>query len=526
VTIETEKSAMTPKIRIAAAVLLAAGCATGGGGVKSVNERFFQADQRMPAESAFGEDTERAFFREARTYEARGEQALSSGNADQARAELLEAAKRYAEFKDKFGANEYQIPIAYHAAELYLFGQQYQQAAQQADRAAADQYAKPKTKAMASHLAAQAWLNAANQDVKAGSLESIRIVYQEQRKGPLAPKSPPGAWGRFVAATDKYLENVEADPELQKPAGERRLLPPSRLALIAAEVEYAFDNMEDSQRRFAAVIEKYPSEADILEDAVPIYLQTFLALGDHAGYQAAMQKVRATVDAESQKAKDPKQQESFAKVKESLGRAEASAGFGQAQKLLEQGKAADAAQAFEQLAASQAAGPEAATALHNAALAWDKANEPAKATAIRQRILKEYPDSKVTPNNVLLLATTASKKGDHVEAASMYSQFLQKWPDNANRCVALQNVAAELDQARKTVEAAEGYLRFGTDAACSKSDPNFSARALYRAGVLFSGEKKKAKAKEAFQAASAVQGVTDTVAKSQVEDAKKRLKGL
>ncbi|BDG02540.1 tetratricopeptide repeat protein [Anaeromyxobacter oryzae] len=515
-----------PNIRIAATVLLAAACATGGGGVKSVNERFKQADEKLPAESAFTEDAERAYYKEARTYEARGEQAMTSGNADQARAELLEAAKRYADFKDRFGASEYQIPIAYHAAELYLFAQQFQKSAEAADRAAADQYANAKTKAMGSHLAAQAWLNAANQDVKAGSLEPIRIAYQDQRKGPLAPKPPPGAWGRFVGATDRYIENMAADPELQKPANERRLLPPSRLALIAAEVEYAFDNMEDARRRFATIIDRWPSEGDILEDAVPIYLQTFLALGDQAGYQAALQKTRATVEAEAQKAKDPKQQESFAKVKEALARAEASAGFGQAQKLLEEGKPAEAAQAFEQLAANPTAGGDAATALHNAALAWDKANEPAKATAIRQRILKEYPDSKVTPNNVLLLATGASKKGDHTDAAKLYGDFLQKWPDHPNRCVALQNVAAELDQAKKTGDAAEGYLRFGTDQACAKSDPNFSARALYRAGVLFAGERKKAKAKEAFQAASSVQGVTDTVAKSQVEDAKKRLKGL
>ena len=90
----------------------------------------------------------------------------------------------------------------------------------------------------------------------------------------------------------------------------------------------------------------------------------------------------------------------------------------------------------------------------------------------------------------------------------------------------LREVVAELDQAGKASEAAEGYLTFGRDASCGKADANFTARALYRAGVLFFGEKKKAKAKEAFEAASKVQGVTDTVAKSQVEDAKKRLKGL
>lgn len=497
-------------------VLLAAACVTGGGGAR----RFPQADHKIPAESAFREDAQRADYREARSYEARGQQALSSGNADEARKELAEAAKRYADFDDRYAATEHRIPIAYHAAELFLYAQRFHEAAQQADRAATDEHASPRTKAMGSYLAAQAWLGAANQDVKAGTLEPFKIVYQDQRKTPLAPRTPPGAWGRFVGSADRYLESAAADPL------ERRSPPPSRLALIAAEVEYAFDNVQDAQRRLAVVIDRWPAEGDVVEDAVPIYLQTFLALGDRAGHEAAIRKTLGVVEAEAARATDPKQRESFAKVKQLLARAQVSAGFGPAQKLLEEGKPAEAAQAFEQLAAIPGAGAEAATALHNAALAWDRANEPAKAAGIRERILKEFPESKLAADSALQLASAASKRGDHAEAARRYGEFLKRWKADPNRCVALQNVAAELDLAKRPAEAAEAYLAFGTEHACVKADPNFSARADYRAGVLFTGEGKKAKAKEAFQAAASVKGVTDAVAKSQVEDAKNRLKGL
>jgi hypothetical protein len=419
--------------------------------------------------------------------------------------------------------NEYQIPVLYTAAILYRQADKFDRAAQTAERVATDQYAADKTKALAYRLAAESWLNAANDKMKVSQLEPIRLPTVEQRAGkPLAPRVPPGEWKSFVDAVDKYLPLMATDPDLQRPAGQRQFsVPPAKLALIAAEVEYGFDNMEDAQRRFAAILEKWPSDGDTLVAAVPLYLQTFQVRGDQAGYQAALAKAKADVDAQAQKATDEKDKAAFAKVKEALARADAGSRFGTAQKLLDEGKAAEAAQAFEQLAAE--GGGDVAGALHNAALAWDKAGDGEKANGIRKRIVAEYPDAKVTPNNVLLMATYQSKKGDHLEAARLYESFAQKYADSPNRCLALQNWAAELDTAKKPNDAAERYLAFGKDEACQKADPNFAARALYRSGQLFTLGKKAARAKEAFTAAVAVPNVTDTVAKSQVEDARKRL---
>ena len=77
--------------------------------------------------------------------------------------------------------------------------------------------------------------------------------------------------------------------------------------------------------------------------------------------------------------------------------------------------------------------------------------------------------------------------------------------------------------AKKTAQAAERYVAFGKDEKCGSADPNVAARALYRAGRLYEDAKQKAKAKESYAAAIAMKGVTDTVAKSQVEDAKRRV---
>lgn len=516
---------MTSKIRMATVLLLAsAACAGAGGAGRPGGDRFKQADERAPAVGVFTEDAERAAYNDAIEHRRRAMMATESGNADQARAEFAAAADGLATFTERFGATEYQIPIRYHAAELYMQAQQWEKAAVQAERAATDPKASELSRAMGYHLAAQAWLNAANAEVKAGKNEPIKLIYAEQRRGqPLKPRVPPGAWKRFVDTSDAYLSRLEADPELKRPAAERRLMPPAQLALIAGEVEYAFDNMEDARRRFEVVIQRWPGEADEMEAAVPLYLQTFLIAGDTAGYQAASNRVTETVQAQAKKTTDPKDKAAYQKVLDAVGRAAAASRFGEAQKLLDAGKPAEAAQAFE-AAAADPAGGDTAGALHNAAIAWDKAGQPAKAVAIRQRILKEFPDSKIAPANALLVAAYHSKKGEHADAAREYTSYVERWPEDANRCVALQNVAAELDSAKKPLEAAERYLVFGKDGSCAKADPNFAARALYRSGQLFSLGKKGAKAKEAFTAAVGVTGVTDTVAKSQVEDARRRLK--
>jgi len=506
---------------------LATACATTGGkGATSDKDRYYQADYKFPAFTVFDE-AERGKIKDANQYFDRGVIAQENGNSDQARAEFGTAADQYVSFVDQFPSSEWRMVVLNRATELYLQSQKFDKAAQTAERIAHDPMAKPHSLAIGARYAASAWLNAANAKTKAGQLEGIKLQNFDQRRDKLNPRVPPGEWKRFVDATDAYLPVMKADPELAKSAADRRGIPPAQLELIAAEVEYAFDNVQEAQKRFDIILQKYVGEPEVLEDAVPLYLQTFLYQDDQQGYAAAVQRLRQQVQAQAQSSAsaDPKAKESYAKVLDVLTRAEAGTQFASAQKLLDAGKPAEAAQAFEAVAADPKGG-DVANALHNAAVAWDKAQKPERAAELRERIVNEFSSSKVAPNNALLLAVYRSKKGSHADAAKMYEQFLEKWPDSPNRCVALQNVASELDIGKKPADAAGKYVAFGKDAQCAKADPNTAARALYRAGRLFQDVKQKTKAKEAYALAAGVDGVTDTVAKSQVDDAKRRMSGL
>jgi tetratricopeptide (TPR) repeat protein len=190
------------------------------------------------------------------------------------------------------------------------------------------------------------------------------------------------------------------------------------------------------------------------------------------------------------------------------------------------GKASEAAERFERFAADHAAADDASVALFNAAQGWEAAGKPEKALAAREALLARYGDSRMAPLTTLYLAGGASKRQDHAAAARLYGAFLDRWPDAANRCLAMQNVGYELDVQGEKAGAAARYLVFGADPGCAKERPNEAAKALYRGGKLFIDAKQKPKAKEAFEAATRVEGVTDPAAQRQIEDAKRQIKRL
>ena len=509
--------------------LLGAACATAAGAGSGGKSRYKQADFRIPDARSLAaqidEDALRGKLDDASTHLSRGQQAQESGNSDQARAEFATAADIYRSALDMFRSTEWRMPLALRAAQLYLHAGKTEDAAGMATRIATDPEANDVSKALGAHLAAGAWQQVAVGQVKAGQLEPVRLPNAEQRAGkPLAPTTPPGAWKRFVEAADVYVQHADADPDLKKPANERLVgTSPAQVALIAAEVHYAFDNMEEARRRFEAILARWPSEAGVAEDAVPLLLQTYLVQKDEAGYRSALAAVRKSY--EEAAAKGSEQGKAVAaKVLGLLSRYEAQTGFEQGSALLAQDKPVEAAERFEAFAAKYPESPDAAAALYNAFVAWNKAGKPDKAAAAANKILEKYPDSSVAPSAMLSLAAVASRKDDHRTALARYTEFLAKYPTAPNRCLAMQNLGYENDKLGNKAEAAARYLALGTDPTCAKEDANTTARALYRAGTLFQGAKQKARALEAFTAASKLQGVTDEVARSQVEDAKKRVR--
>ena len=493
---------MSPALRQLALLVLGAatGCATAGGGRPGTAR---PADEPLaPGTSLSTGDAAQGAY--VRAFEAvkRGDAARDAGNLDQARAEWTSAADGFLA-AERAGASGWRLALSYKAAKLLGQAGDYDRTAALASGVARDPAADDRSRALGWHLAAEALANAGAAQAKAGKLPPVRLVFAEQRgNAPLAPQPPPGTWKSFVEAVDAYLAASDSDPDLSRPPEQQTLPSPARMAVGGAKVFFSFDDMPEARRRIEAALTRWPGDVDALVEAIPIYLQTFLVPGDRAGHEAAAARLQQLIDERSAQAQG-KAKEGYSRAQDELRKATSGAAFLAAQKLLDAGKPADAAQAFEAVAADGTSA-DAASALHNAAIAWDRAGDPVKAASARDRLLREHSDSRLAPSAALTLAAYQAKKGDHATAARIYGEFLDRWPEHGNRCIAMQNVASELDAVHRFAEAGERYLAFGRDPACSRADPGVALIALRRARTLFDQAGKAARAKEAAAAAEAL----------------------
>jgi TolA-binding protein len=461
-----------------------------------------------PAHAAFAPETSLGAGAEADRAAAegwdavkRGDAAREAGKLDDARAAWTRGAERFLAAAD--AGPRWRLPLAFRAAELLRKAGDDERAAAAAARVAEDADADPLSRTMALHLEAQALLDLGLAQAKAGKLPPGKPLFADERNGaPPAARPIPGTWRRFVDAVDAYLALCDTVTEPPRPVIAPPLLSPARLAVAAARVTFAFDDLPGARKRLASAMERWPADHQAAAEAIPLHLQTFLVVDDAAGLQAAAARLSAQLAARAEKATDAGEKEGVAQQQEELRKALSDADFLAAHRLLDAGKLVEAGERFETIAA-KGHPADAPGALHNAAIAWDRAGDAARAVAARERLVRDYPDARVAPTNTLSLAVYQSKKGDHAAAAGLYGAFLERWPEHASRCIAMQNVAYELEAAGRGADAAERYLAFGKDAACAKADAKVAALALRRARALFDAAGKPARAKEAADALAA-----------------------
>jgi tetratricopeptide (TPR) repeat protein len=520
---------------------------------------FAQADYPPPgnAEGAVDsniapDQTELAALKDIYLHIDAARRARLGGDVDKAKVEDKITADQIMSFLKKYPNHRLRIVMAKSAAERYLNVGDWEAAANAAQQIVQDPKANDLSRAVGSRYALGGWQMTAVQEMKAGKIPQLKLVFSGNRGGAApSPRPVDLAWRMFVENTDTYAKVASADPTNKLPPDERRAaggvdLP--QVQILAAQVEFSYDNIEDAQRRFAALIAQNPGRADVLETAVPMYLDTFRILKDPKGLEAAIARIEPVVEAEAKKAADAaaapgatEQQKKDAAILKKLA-AElhdsakggdynaAAALLAKGDALVKEGKAADAtaqyrqaAQLFEKFASENQGSADAANALFNAALAWDKAKEGKQANADREKLVAAYPDAKVTPQTVALLGGTLAASRDYAGAAKYNQMYLSRWPTGPARCAVLQNLGLAQQETKKTADATQTYLTFANDPACSAEDPNVTARILYSAAKLQVDQKKMADAKKTFQQLVALKGVTDVVGKSYQADAKERL---
>ena len=519
---------------------------------------FAQADYPDPgsAEAAIdssisADATELALLKDVFAHIDRARIARLSNDIDGARAEDKTSADYLMGFVQKYKNHRLRVVFYKMAAERYLSAREWESAAGAAQNMVFDPKASALSKAVGARYALMGWQMLAVQDMKAGKIPPLKLVPSTARGGAAPkPRVPDLPWKMFVENADIYARNAASDPSSKLSAEEKKSAGGADLGqiqLIAAQVEFGYDNIEDAQRRFGEVIAAHPARADILETAVPYYLDTFKILKNTQGLDAALARIEPALAAEAKKAAavaaGPGATEEQKKTSATLARLAielregakggdynaAAAVLGKADGLAKEGKGeADgqykqAGALFEKFAAENKTSPDAPNALFNAAIAFDKAKDPKKAVELRETLLATYPDAKVAQQTTVLLGGSLAVAREYAASAKYNQEYLTRWPEGPQRCVALQNLGVALQEMKKPAEAAQTYLKFAADPVCAGEDPNTTARLLYSAAKMQAEAKKTADVKKTLQALVGLGGVTDPVARSYQADAKERL---
>lgn len=477
-----------------------------------------------------------------------------SGNVDNAAAEDKIGADYLVNFVNKYTNHRLRIVLLRMASTRYLAAKEWEKGAEAAMRMINDPKAKPVTKAIGAQYASGAWQMVAIQEMRSGKIPMLKLQPSNTRNGAApSPRPVDRPWKLFVEAADVYDANKDADPAAKLPPAERAArgaADDGQLMLIAAQVEFGYDNIEDAQRRFKKVIETYPGRADLMETAVPYYLDTYRILKNPKGVEAEAGRLEPILTAEAKKAaaaaaepgataEQKKAAASLDRIATELREGSKGSDYNTAAELMAKADAAakegkpdaakgyqDAAALFQKFATENKTSADAPSALFNAGVALDKAKEPKKAVAVREALVAGYPDAKVIPQTLLLLGTSLATAKEYPGAVKYLQEYLNRWPESPQRCLAMQNLGVALQESKRGVEAGSVYLKFAADPGCAKEDPNTTARVLYSAARVFHEAKKVPEEKKALQALVAVEGVTEAVAKSYIGDAKDRLKKM
>lgn len=481
------------------------------------------ADAPLPQVVDIDDPSERIALGQARRELDRADEARAAGDLDRARSRRRAAAEALARLAGGRPPSPWRLAYARAAAEAAAEADAPDEEAAAASLLRDDPSLDPPARVRAARQAVAALRRVAEREVREGRLEPLAA----ERRAEARPRSIEGAWLRLLEAADAQARLEVAGPEAG--GGEAA----AAAALVAARVALGHDQLDDAQARLEALFRAWPLSPAAVEGAEP-YLELFAARRDAAAQAAAAERTRARLEAirpalaRAAAAPDasPAARELPARADAARGRLARAAELSRAMALLRGGKAAEAAARFEAFAAAHPGAREAPSALYNAGVAWARARQPRRAQAARERLLASHPDAPEARPATLALAGARLDAGDGAGAAQLYRRYLERWPEGEQRCLALGNLGAALEEARQPLDAAACYAALGGDAACVEEDPATAARALATAGQLYLAARHRAEALAAFEALLALDPKADPEVEKLAQQARRRLEGM
>ena len=344
------------------------------------------------------------------------------------------AQTMYEEYLGLFSASKYAYEMRFQLADLYYKLEKFDLAAQAYE---ATVLADPKGKYVA---------DAANDNILAIE-ELLRDlgVKNPKLKGatpvPLHPQKQ-----RLADACDRYLRYVTDKDEKRYVA----------IKFKAGKIFYDYNQHAEALRRLDDVATAH-ARREQAEFAANLVIDVHNLKEDWQGlYDSASKylKLGDLIDGRPKLAKELAQFGEYAKFK--LVQA--------IEKKVEKGDAEPAlvAKAYEDFTTEFPRSKNADKALFNASVAWDRSGQPERADALRQRLLKRYPDSPLVAEVAVYVAKQAAARADYLVAARAYLKFVRKFPEDERARDAMYNAAvfyAGIGRVRAATKLRTRYLK-------------------------------------------------------------------
>ena len=453
----------------------------------AIGSPWYKANLDEPAATAAADKLVESALRQTAQFHHQLAQELKSRASTEGDPSLLvraateyqEAATSYAVYLDRYphSSDAYELTF-FHAETLFYSGR---------FMAAADKYVavrdweeKTKFKEVAAYSAIKSIEKSMETEAAAGALprQAVpgEVAATEEESGEaaqgtevvrVAPQQVPPLVQRWVGAIDAY---VAADLNRPKDAESQ-----GKLAYQAAEMVHRFHRYDDSRKRFAEIIDRYPG-TEVAAYAAANIINSYKDENDWANIEKW-----AAIIADKKIGKG----EDAARLQEEIRVFKLGAQFQRAEQLLSEEKYLAAAREFERLV-DENEGREvrfADKALYNAAMAYQQVHHYDSAARIFERIVSEprFEKSEFVEDALFRLSENNKKFFNFDRAISGYLALVRKNTKNPNAPYALFEAARLQQNDQQMAEAASNFERY--EQLFQERDD--SADALFRAALIY-----------------------------------------
>lgn len=385
--------------------------------------------------------TERSLSTAALFRHEQAQRLRAQGDTASSKAQYRAAAAAYEDYLQRFPKSNRSYDFNFYLAETLYYSDDFDKAA--------DQYAMVRDSTVNNkHLETAALFAVISHErrienlEKQGELPKLEVMTAAEREGKkVAARELPPARKSLVDASDRF---VALAPESDNVAA---------IAYRAAEEFYKHDQFDEARSRFEKIVAEHP-DSQVARFSANLIIESYLAAEDWDKVNEWSGKLIELAGGK-QGGDGPR-----GELAEGLQDVRLKAQFKIAERLNEQSKFEEAADAYVELVDANPKSEVADKALFNAAIAYEKVNRFDTASKVYKRVYDDYPGSELAPRALFRVGINADKGFDFESAVSAYEKLVEQYPSSDDRADALYNMAVVFENMQQYGRAADAYKTY------------------------------------------------------------------